>query len=218
LVVTFDEWSGYRNVEIKLAGADPAAGMYIMGSHLDSVAATAGMDDDGSGSLGAAILSSALSHYRFKSELRLMLFDAEESGFVGSTHYAQALLASGCQPDTCMKLFMNMDMIGYDPRDTGTVRPRFDLAGPKTVAEQVKGYVPGLTLMAGTGNCHSSDDCGFANNGFPNAGELLEPLFNPQWHKVGDTCDNMNFKTANKVVQLAAAMLATMGGIYGRAP
>jgi hypothetical protein len=110
-----------------------------------------------------------------------------------------------------------MDMIGYDPRDTGLIKVRFDLAGPKMVAQQVMGYVPGLTLMEGTGNCHSSDDCGFSRNGFP-AGELLEPVSNPQWHKVGDVCDNMNFKTINKALQLAGAMLATMSGIHGRAP
>jgi leucyl aminopeptidase len=218
LLVTFDDWSGSRNIEIKIAGTDPAAGVYVIGGHFDSVTASPGMDDDGSGSLGVAILSTAMSHYLFKSEIRLLLFDGEESGFVGSTHYAQGLSAAGCQPDTCMKLFINMDMIGYDPRDTGTVRVRFDLAGPKMVAEQVKGYVPGLTITPGTGNCHSSDDCGFSDNGFPNAGELVEPLSNPQWHKVGDTCDNMNFNTVNKTLQLAGAMLATMGGIHGRAP
>ena len=218
LAVTFDDWSGSRNIEIKIAGTDPTAGMYVIGGHLDSVAATAGMDDDGSGSLGSAMLASAMSHYLYKSEIRLMLFDGEESGFVGSTHYAQALMAAGCQPDTCMKLFINLDMIGYDPMDTGTVRVRFDLAGPKMVAQQVKGYVPGLTITEGTGNCHSSDDCGFSRNGYPNAGELIEPSNNPQWHKVGDTCDNMNSKTVNKTLQLAGAMLATMGGIHSRAP
>ena len=60
-VVTFDDWSGSRNIEIKIAGTDPAAGMYVIGGHLDSVAATAGMDDDGSGSLGVAMLASAMS-------------------------------------------------------------------------------------------------------------------------------------------------------------
>ena len=217
LPVTFDDWSDSRNVEIKIAGTDATAGMYVIGGHLDSVAATAGMNDDGSGSLGTAILASAMSHYVYKSEIRLLLMDGEESGFVGSTHYAKALLASGCEPDTCLKLFINLDMIGYDPQDTGTVRVNFDATTPKMVAEQVKGYVPGLTTRPGTGNCHSSDDCGFSRQGYA-AGELVEPVFDPQWHKVGDTCANMNPQTVNKTLQLAAAMLATMGGIHGRAP
>jgi hypothetical protein len=217
LAVTFDDWSGSRNIEIKIAGTDPTAGVYVIGGHLDSVTAGPGMDDDGSGSLGVAILASAMSHYLYKSEIRLLLFDGEESGFVGSTHYAEALIAAGCQPNTCLKLFINMDMIGYDPRDTGLIKVRFDAAAPKMVAQQMMGYVAGLTIMEGTGDCHSSDDCGFSDNGFT-AGELLEPVNNPQWHKVGDTCDNMNFKTINKALQLAGAMLATMGGIYGRAP
>ena len=218
LAVTYDEWSTYRNVEIKIAGTDPTAGMYVMGGHLDSVAATPGMDDDGSGSLGVAIIASAMSHYRYKSEIRLILFDGEESGFLGSIHYAQALLASGCQPDTCMKLFINMDMLGYDPRDTGSIRVLFDLAAPKMVAQQVKGYVAGLTITEGTGNCHSSDDCGFSRNGYPNAGELFEPVTNPQRHTAADTCDGMNFLTLNKALQLGAAMMATMAGIHSRAP
>jgi len=216
-VVRFDDWSGYRNIEIKIRGSDPTAGVYAIGGHFDSVSATAGMDDDGSGSLGAAILASAMSHYAYKAEIRLLVLDAEEIGFVGSTHYAKTLIAADCQPQTCLKLFINMDMIGYDPRDTGRIRVNFDLQPPKDVAARVNAYVPGLTIVPGTGNCHSSDDCGFSRNGFP-AGELLEPVFNPQWHKPGDTCDNMNFKTVNKALQLAGAMLATMGGIYGRAP
>jgi hypothetical protein len=217
LPVTFDDWNGSRNIEIKIAGTDPAAGMYAIGGHLDSVAATAGMDDDGSGSLGTAILASAMSHYLYKSEIRLLLLDGEESGFVGSSHYAQALLDAGCQPDTCLKLFINMDMLAYDPQNTGVIRVNFDAVAPKMAAEEMKGYVAGLTTKPGTGSCHSSDDCGFSRKGFA-AGELVEPVFNPQWHKVGDTCDNMNFETANKALQLAAAMLATMGGIHGRAP
>jgi hypothetical protein len=217
VVVGYDEWSGYRNVEIKIAGTDPAAGMYVMGGHLDSVTAAPGMDDDGSGSLGVAILASVMSHYRYKSEIRLVLFDAEESGFIGSIHYAQALQAAGCQPDTCLKLFINMDMLGYDPRDSGLIKVLFDVAAPKMVAQQMKGYVAGLTIQEGTGDCHSSDDCGFSRNGFP-AGELLEPVNNPQRHTVGDICDNMNFKTLNKALQLGGAMLASMAGIHGRAP
>jgi Zn-dependent M28 family amino/carboxypeptidase len=217
LPVTYDEWSTYRNVEIKIAGTDPAAGMYVIGGHLDSVTASPGMDDDGSGSLGVAILASAMSHYVYKSEIRLLLFDGEESGFLGSIHYAQALLAAGCQPDTCLKLFINMDMLGYDPRDTGLMRVLFDLAAPKMAAQQVLHYIPGLTIMEGTGNCHGSDDCGFSRKGFA-AGELFEPVINPQRHTVGDVCDNMNFKTLNKSLQLAGAMLATMAGIHGRAP
>jgi hypothetical protein len=216
--VTFDDWSGSRNIEIKIAGSDPTAGIYVIGGHLDSVAVGPGMDDDGSGALGVAMLASAMSHYRYSAEIRLLVFDGEEDGWVGSAHYAKALTTAGCQNDTCMKLFINMDMIGYDPRDTGAVKVEFNLAGPKMVADQVKGYVPGLTITPGTGNCHSSDDCGFSENGFANAGELLEPNFNQQWHKVGDTCDILNYKTANKVMQLAGAMLATMGGIYSRAP
>jgi leucyl aminopeptidase len=218
LSVAYDDWSGFRSLEIKIPGSDPTAGIYVIGGHLDSVAASPGMDDDGAGALGVAMLASAMSHYRYKAEIRLLILDAEEDGYVGSAHYANGLAAAGCQNDTCMKLFINMDMIAYDPRDTGAVKVQFDLAGPKMVAEQMKTYIPGLTITPGTGNCHSSDDCGFSENGFANAGQLVEPTFNQQWHKVGDTCDILNFKTANKTIQLAGAMLATMGGIYSRAP
>src|SRR6266545_7486663 len=140
-----------------------------------------------------------------------------KSGSSARPTMRKPLIAADCQPQTCLKLFINMDMIGCDPRDTGRIRVNFDLQPPKDVAARVNAYVPGLTIVPGTGNCHSSDDCGFSRNGFP-AGELLEPVFNPQWHKPGDTCDNINFKTVNKALQLAGAMLATMGGIYGRAP
>ena len=116
LQVRFDERGELRNVEITLQGTDPG------GRACTSSAATwirfgrtPGMDDNGSGSLGTALVARALGHYTFKAEIRFVLFDAEENGLVGSTYLRPGAAGGGCAPKTCLKFFLNMDMIGHDP-------------------------------------------------------------------------------------------------------
>ncbi|HLF06356.1 MAG TPA: M28 family peptidase, partial [Thermoplasmata archaeon] len=102
-----DESRGYRNIIITLPGADPSAGEIQVGGHLDSVAAGPGMDDDGSGALGSAWIGLAMAGYRFTTTVRFILFDAEESGLIGSGHYVNDIKA-GCPPSTCLKYYMNL--------------------------------------------------------------------------------------------------------------
>jgi Zn-dependent M28 family amino/carboxypeptidase len=65
----------------------------VVGSHLDSVAAGPGINDDGSGS--AQDLEIALQYQKAiknpKNHLRFLFFGAEEEGLLGSTHYVDSL-------------------------------------------------------------------------------------------------------------------------------
>ena len=216
LQVRFDERGELRNVEITLPGSDPAAGVYIVGGHLDSVRRTAGMDDNGSGSLGTALVARALGHYRFKAELRFVLFDAEENGLVGSAFYARNLLAGGCVPRTCLKFYLNMDMIGHDPDKRSRVQvftavpAIFELLSQTEKAQQV-----GLTVnRSSTDSCNSSDDCSFSRQGYE-TGYVFEPRYFPMRHTPADTVDVINFDTMTKILKLVAASMATVAGIEG---
>jgi hypothetical protein len=215
LQVRFDERGELRNVEITLKGSDPAAGVYIVGGHLDSVRRTPGIDDNGSGSLGAAIVAKTLGHYRFKSEIRFVLFDAEENGLVGSTFYAKALLPS-CAPKSCLKFYLNMDMIGHDPENRKRVQvftalPNiFDLLSTTEKAHQI-----GLTVArSSTNSCNSSDDCSFSRQGY-DTGYVFESKYFPMRHTPSDTVDIINFDTMTKIIKLVAASIATVAGIEG---
>ena len=65
----------------------------VVGSHLDSVAAGPGINDDGSGS--SQDLEIALKYEKAvknpKNHLRFVFFGAEEEGLLGSTHYVDTL-------------------------------------------------------------------------------------------------------------------------------
>jgi leucyl aminopeptidase len=209
------EQGGYRNLEIAIKGSDPNAGLYIVGGHLDSVRATTAMDDNGSGSLGTALIGIALAHYRYAAEIRAVLFDAEEIGLFGSTAYARALLAGGCLPDSCLKAFINLDMIGYDPDNRRRLRVRTDLMAMQTLFGQVNtDYLLGLTLSYAGGECHSSDDCSFSRQGY-HAVYPFEGTITPHIHTPQDTIDTLNLTTLTSILQNVAGVLATAAAIQG---
>jgi leucyl aminopeptidase len=217
LQVRFDERGELRNVEITLKGSDPAAGVYIVGGHLDSVRRTPGMDDNGSGSLGTALVARALGHYRFKSEIRFLLFDAEENGLVGSTFYAKALLAAGCAPKSCLKFYLNMDMIGHDPDNRRRVQ--LFTAVPSIVdllTQTEKTHQIGLTVNRSSSDaCNSSDDCAFSRQGYDTS-YVFEAKYFPMRHTPSDTVDVINFDSMTKILKLVAASLATVASIEGQ--
>jgi hypothetical protein len=218
LEVRFDEWEGYRNIEIAIKGTDPAAGMYILGGHLDSVKNTVAMDDNGSGGLGMALMARALSHYRYKAEIRCVIFDAEEIGLVGSAHYAQALKASGCDANTCLKAYINLDEVAYDPQSRRGMRVWSDVAALQMMHTQVNNtYGLGLTLTLASGSCHRSDDCSFSDQGYPTVYNF-QAAQSPYYHMPGDTSDTLNFTTLTKVLQIAAGVVATGAVPVGRFP
>jgi aminopeptidase YwaD len=217
-VVRFDEWEGYRNIEIVIPATDPTAGMYILGGHLDSVRGTVAMDDNGSGALGVAIMARELSHYRYKGEIRCLLFDAEEGGLIGSAHYAQALKASGCQPDTCLKVYINLDEVAYDPQSRRGLRVWSDVALMHMLHTQVNTtYALGMSLTLAGGSCHRSDDCSFSEQGYATVYNF-QATQSPYYHMPGDTADTLNYTTLTKVLQLSAGVVATAAVPIGRAP
>ncbi|HET6280120.1 MAG TPA: M28 family peptidase [Polyangia bacterium] len=215
--VTFIEQAGLRNTEIVLPGSDPAAGMYIVGGHMDSVAAGPGADDDGSGSIGTMFVAMALAKYQFKSEVRFMLFDAEEKGFVGSTQYARTLKMT-CDPGTCLKLYINLDMISNDPRNRAAINVTTTDPALRALHTQINiDYMIGAMLVFGGNNCGTSDDCSFQRSGYKTI-EIKEDDFSPNWHRPSDTQANQNITTMVKNIKLAAGVAASLAGIEGVRP
>jgi len=83
--------AGLANVQARLAGATPDAPILVVSAHYDSVASTPGADDNGSGVAGLLELARRLAGRRFEAELRLIFFDCEEPGLIGSGAYVKEL-------------------------------------------------------------------------------------------------------------------------------
>ncbi|MFJ3900359.1 M28 family metallopeptidase [Streptomyces sp. NPDC090025] len=101
--------TGY-NLIADWPGGDPNQ-VVMSGSHLDSVTAGPGINDNGSGS--AAILETALAvsrtNFQPTKHLRFAWWGAEELGLIGSKHYVNNTPAA---ERAKIKAYLNFDMIG----------------------------------------------------------------------------------------------------------
>jgi aminopeptidase S len=88
-----------------------ANNVVMAGSHLDSVAAGPGINDNGSGSAGLleVALTIARENYTPDKRIRFGWWGAEERGLVGSTFYVNNLPSAD---RTKLKAYLNFDMIG----------------------------------------------------------------------------------------------------------
>ncbi|MFE3648543.1 MULTISPECIES: M28 family metallopeptidase [unclassified Streptomyces] len=99
---------GYNLIADWPGGAEDSTVM--AGSHLDSVDAGPGINDNGSGSAGILEVALAVSreHLKPAKHLRFAWWGDEEDGMVGSRHYIDALGADRSK----ISAYLNFDMIG----------------------------------------------------------------------------------------------------------
>jgi aminopeptidase YwaD len=81
----------------------------IIGAHYDGVIGTPGADDNASGVAVLLELARHFQQYPLKYPLRLIAFDLEEYGLIGSENYAQSLKQKGEK----IKLMLSLEMLGY---------------------------------------------------------------------------------------------------------
>ncbi|MFK0294233.1 M28 family metallopeptidase [Streptomyces sp. NPDC090442] len=100
--------TGYNLIADWPGGAEDSTVM--VGSHLDSVDAGPGINDDGSGSAGIleVALAVAKEHLKPAKHLRFAWWGDEEDGMVGSGHYVDTLGANRSK----ISAYLNFDMIG----------------------------------------------------------------------------------------------------------
>ncbi|RDI65089.1 M28 family metallopeptidase [Nocardia pseudobrasiliensis] len=92
--------------ESKQGNADKVV---MAGSHLDSVRAGAGINDNGSGSAGLLDVALQLATTQPKNKLRFAWWGAEELGLLGSKYYVSNLSTANRNK---IGLYLNFDMIG----------------------------------------------------------------------------------------------------------
>ncbi|MFD9411804.1 M28 family metallopeptidase [Streptomyces sp. NPDC059989] len=155
--------TGY-NLIADWPGGDPNS-VLMSGSHLDSVSAGAGINDNGSGS--AAVLEAALAVSRAglqpTKHLRFGWWGAEELGLIGSKYYVNNLPAA---EKAKISGYLNFDMIG-------SPNPGYFVYDDDPTIEQTfKNYYAGLGIPTEieTEGDGRSDHAPFKNAGIPVGG------------------------------------------------
>ncbi|MFB0629298.1 M28 family metallopeptidase [Streptomyces sp. AB3(2024)] len=155
--------TGY-NLIADWPGGDPNS-VLMSGSHLDSVTAGAGINDNGSGS--AAVLESALAVSRAglqpTKHLRFGWWGAEELGLIGSKYYVNNLPAA---EKAKISGYLNFDMIG-------SPNPGYFVYDDDPTIEQTfKNYYAGLGIPTEieTEGDGRSDHAPFKSAGIPVGG------------------------------------------------
>jgi hypothetical protein len=171
----------------------------MLGAHLDSVQAGAGINDDGSGSTLIMEIANALDKFKVKQKVRFAWWGAEENGLLGSKYYTQNLNVSEANN---ILTYLNFDMVsrGYFGVFDGdgsthnlTGAPGSDVI-EKLFVEHMTSQGVNVTAARFTGG---SDYQSFMNIGKPvgglHTGTGVEQ--DPCYHQECDTIDNPNPET-----------------------
>jgi len=121
----FFEWHDFvgedrlTNVEVRIQGSREEAPLILVGAHWDTVKRSPGADDNGSGVAVLLEVARRLSGRVLAAEVRLIWFDGEELGLVGSREYANAM--SSEDRARCVGM-IDLESVGYTDRKASSQR------------------------------------------------------------------------------------------------
>lgn len=227
----------YNNIIVDLPGTTAKDHVLVLSAHMDAVPAAPGADDDGSGV--AVLLEAArlLKDRPMQRSVRLILFNLEENGLVGSRAYTLRIkpdLDAGKEPIVGM---ISMDMLGFYSDAEGSQQSPLQSVGSSaapTVGDFVamagilrfrpfsqaldramKEAEPRLKtvvvdfLPVAPPDLLRSDHAPFIGIGVPAV--LLTDTANyrnPNYHKAGDTFETLDMD------RLTIAARGVIGGVY----
>eukprot|EP00339_Tiarina_fusa_P022733 CAMPEP_0117026910 /NCGR_PEP_ID=MMETSP0472-20121206/19732_1 /TAXON_ID=693140 ORGANISM="Tiarina fusus, Strain LIS" /NCGR_SAMPLE_ID=MMETSP0472 /ASSEMBLY_ACC=CAM_ASM_000603 /LENGTH=372 /DNA_ID=CAMNT_0004734035 /DNA_START=365 /DNA_END=1483 /DNA_ORIENTATION=- len=196
-----------------------------VGSHLDSVDAGPGINDNGSGS--SANLQMALqfeSEVQNVNKVRFLWYGAEEEGLLGSTFYVSSLNET---EKAKIALNLNFDMLGSPNYIRGILNGTdSDMYGSQVIMETFEDFfnMNGLTydIIPFTGRSDYGPylDAGIPAGGVETGAELIKDEegrtkfggmantpYDPCYHQACDTIDNVNTEVLLQTAQSAAYAL-----------
>jgi aminopeptidase Y len=197
------------NIVAETKEGDPN-NVIVLGAHLDSVQAGAGINDDGSGTSALLEIVTSFKKYKgFKNKVRFIWWGAEESGLIGSLYYTKNLPEAEADK---IRFYFNYDMIG-------SVKPKFDVyagdnAGDAYGAALLEEHLVSLGRPAtrapfGTG----SDYVGFIEIGVPSSGLHTGTSaggYDPCYHLACDGIDNIDWTALTDNARAAARAAAIL--------
>ncbi len=205
----------------------------LIGAHYDAVPGTPGADDNASGVAVLLELAAVFALTPLKYPVRLVAFDLEEYGLLGSTAYAQQLQ----QDKQKLRLMLSLEMLGY----------RDDAKGSQTYPQIIKPFYSNrANFIALVGNLAAMADLihlsrQMKRNGTPievlpdpSSGKLISitgfsdhrpfwqkkyraimvtdtaMLRNPHYHKASDTIETLDLDFLTTTCQSLIAALRTI--------
>lgn len=128
----------FHNIIVELPGTDLSSEVLIVGAHLDAVPNAPGADDNGTGVAAVLEIARLLKDAPMRRTLRLIVFNLEETGLVGSRQYVSHEL-NAADPAITIIGMMSLEMLGYYSDEPGSqtspIKPIDGVFDPPTVAD-----------------------------------------------------------------------------------
>ncbi|MEU7700161.1 MULTISPECIES: M28 family metallopeptidase [unclassified Streptomyces] len=223
-----------NNVIAETKGGN-AANTVMLGSHLDSVTAGPGINDNGSGSAGLlqTALELAKTKEKVRNKVRFAWWSAEENGLLGSDHYVKNLTALDRSE---IKLYLNFDMIAspnyglfvYDGDNSDNVGEGAGPEGSAQLERDITAFMDARGLPhEGTDFSGRSDYGPFIKVGIPSGGTFTGAegiktaaqaakfggtagvAYDVNYHAKGDDLKNVNMKAFDANIKVIANAVGT---------
>lgn len=196
-----------------------------IGSHLDSVDAGPGINDNGSGS--SANLQMALqfvNEVQFVNKVRFLWYGAEEEGLLGSTFYVNSL---SDDEKNAIALNLNFDMLGSPNFIRGILNGTDSpMHGSQVIMETFENFFTSNQLtydiipFTGRSDYGPYLEAGIPAGGVETGAELIKDQagrtkfgglantpYDPCYHQACDTIENVNMDVLTQTTQAAAFAL-----------
>ena len=206
-------FTGSANFVAEKVGQDPGR-VLVLSSHLDSVG-NAGADDNASGTVAALAIAKALKDRNLKVTLRIVAFDEEEIGLVGSRSYVSALRARGEVKQIIGAV--NLEMLAYQSRSNGAFHVidchENDSDQLSQVFRDIASSDKELGLRPESACTNRSDHASFWRAGIP-AVVVSENFFggdgNPCYHRSCDQLSRVNLSYFMRMTTLVARAISVL--------
>ncbi len=192
-------------------GKDPSKYL-ILSAHFDSVR-NSGADDNGAGTVSTMAIANALKDLDLNYTLRVVGFDEEEVGLVGSKRYAKKLSEEDFEG---LIGVINFEMTGYDGDSDGEFHV---IHCSENSSEQLSDLLvdviddAGIDLTQKTACTNRSDHASFWRYDQP-AVVISQNFFggdsNPCYHRSCDKLDKIDFEYMYKLTQATGLLVARL--------
>jgi hypothetical protein len=194
-----------------------AAGLVVLSAHIDSVG-NAGADDDGTGVAALIATAKVFSTLNHRYSLRIVGYDQEEDGLIGSGAYFDSLAASGEVKSIVGAI--HYDMTGWDGNKDGKfhILDCNENTSPE-IKNMMTSAISQLSIkLTNIPACRRrSDHIRYWQYSIPAvmAIEVREQDsdVNPCYHRACDTLETINLDYFNNITQVGALTLMQMTGV-----